>query len=292
MVPFWFMIAVPSMWLILLPLDFIVCTVVLFLSSKLFSVGGFKDFYKKTILKALAVNLTSQIIGSLFLFLSQGNFGEWWYEFITTPVALNPLDNVYALVFTVAGIAVAGIASYFFHRKITLAKLDLSEKLLRSTALTLAVLTLPTMYLLPSRMLYDPETPVANFTNHLVWSVQTDCDVEPAAPVAAGEVTLRTADGFEYGYALAEAVNFAQAATSTVEREAEYRLTFANPDGDRPAAVTAELWFLDTGLALFRVNGRFYLADEFQSERTLSILSGTYTPPVYDDYEETEDAAS
>ena len=59
----------------------------------------------------------------------------------------------------------------------------------------------------------------------------------------------------------------------------------------RPAAVTAELWFLDTGLALFRVNGRFYLADEFQSERTLSILSGTYTPPAYDDAE-AEDTAS
>ncbi|MEA4823630.1 MAG: hypothetical protein VB111_05885 [Clostridiaceae bacterium] len=283
MLPIWFIVAAPIMWLIVLPVNFIIDSVVLWLASKVFSVGDFKSFYKKTILKVWLVGFAAQLIGSLFLFMSQGYFGEWWYEYITTPVALNPLDNLYSLLFTLLGVCVSGGAAYFFNRKFSFKNLPLTDKVLRSVGLTLALMTLPMMYFLPSRAIYDPETPVVNFTNHIVWSVQSLCEVTPVEPVAADAVTLRTEDGFTYGHLFSEALNFAKTASATIERAPEFTVSFRSPDYEIARDVTAELWFMDTGLALFRVDGTFYLADKYQSARLLTVLDGTYVPPVYDE---------
>ncbi len=281
-VPVWFMIASPSMWLILLPLDFLVVTCVLWLCVKFFSVGSYREMFRASILKIWAINFASQILASFTLFLSQGYFGEWWYEYITTPVALNPLDNIYSVTFTALALLLAGAFTYTANRKFTFKKLQLDPDTRRKLALGLALLTLPMMYFMPSRAIYDPETPVYNFTSHAVWSIQSACEITPVAPVRVSELS---SDASEYGYVLAEALNTAGRATATVERDPEYELRFYIPETDEAAGarsdVRVRLWFMDDGRVLMYSNAEFYLADEYQSARVLEVLEGSYVPGDY-----------
>ena len=282
--PIWFMLASPSMWLIVLPFDFLITTLMLWVSAKVFSAGSFRELFRRAILKLWLACFAGQLLASVFLFLSQGYFGEWWYEYITTPVALNPLDNPFSALFTGLGLAVAGVFTFLMDRHFAFKKLDLSDELRRKLALGLALLTLPTAYFLPSRMIYDPDTPVHNFTHHIVWSIQSSCDVTPGAPVRLSSVDTEAAD--RYSYILAEALNTAGRASASVDREAEFFLRFHIPETDEKAGlrpdVNAELWFMDSGRALMRVDGQFYLADEYQTGEVLRVLEGRYEPPAND----------
>ncbi len=273
-VPIWFMLAMPVVWLVVLPFDFLLVTLMLWAVNKIYRVGDFKKLFRGCIIKLWLTLFSGQIIGGLFLFLSQGYFGEWWYEYITGPVALNPLDNYYSMAFTFLGVAACAVFVFFADRGFSLKNSGLSDENKRRLAAGLALLTLPMLYFLPSRSLYDPGTPVYNFTAHTVWTVESACDVTPVAPAE-----LRLDYDGEYAYVLAESLNWAVPATATVTREAEYRLHFYDPESGTGRETDAELWFLDNG-ALFRTGGRYYLADEFGTGRVRAVLSGTYEPPA------------
>ena len=127
---------------------------------------------------------------------------------------------------------------------------------------------------MPSRILYDENYTVTNFTNHLIWNIQSDCTVTPVNPVYVECEELSAENGFTAGYYLIEAINTAQKATATVSGDPEYRLHFCDPSDPDDAGVDVELWFLEDGTALFLVNGQFYLADEYQSAETLKVFTG------------------
>ena len=273
-VPIWFMLAMPVVWLAVLPFDFLVVTLMLWIVNRIYRIGVYKELFRRCILKLWLTLFSGQIVGGLVLFLSQGYFGEWWYEYITGPVALNPLDNYYSAVFTFLGVAACGFFVFFADRGYSLKNAGLSEENKRRLAAGLALLTLPVLYFLPSRALYDPATPVCNFTAHIVWSVESACDVTPAAPVG-----LELDYDAQYAYVLAESLNWASPASATVTREPEFRLHFYDPDTGTGRETDAELWFLDNG-ALFLTGGRYYLADEFGTGRVRAVLSGTYVPPA------------
>lgn len=274
-IPVWFMLIIPSMWIIILPYTFLLVTLVMWLSSKFFSGVEFKPLFRKSIIKAFLVGFSSDAIGSAFLFLSQGNFGGWWYEYITTSVVLNPMDNIYSFCFTLLGIALAGYLVYLMDSRIALRDMNYSDETRRKVALALAVMTIPVLFLLPSRTLYDPERPVYNFTHHIVWSVCSACDITPDTPLNVESDALTYANGFKAGYYVSEALNTAATAESDVTRAPEYRLRFWNPtEGAAERSVEAELWFIDDGRALFRYNGQFYLADEYQSNEVMKVFTG------------------
>ncbi len=280
-VPVWFMLAMPAIWLIVLPLAFLLVTLMLWAVNKIYRIGDFRELFRQCILKLWLVLFSGQILSGLFLFISQGYFGEWWYEYITGPVALNPLDNTYSMVFTFLGVVVCGVFVFFLDRGFAMKNTGLSDENKRRLAAGLALLTLPMLYFLPSRALYDPETPVYNFTAHTVWTVESACDVTPVAPVG-----VELAYDGEYAYVLAESLNWASPANATVTREPEFRLHFYDPELETGRETDAELWFLDNG-ALFRSGGQYYLADEFGSGRVRAVLAGTYVPPetVFDEAE-------
>ena len=273
-VPIWFMVIVPSMWLIFLPLKFLLITFAFWLCSKAFSGVTFRELFRQSFLRAFIASIVADLTATAVLFLSQGSFGGWWYEYITTPVVLNPLDNPYSLSLALFAILLAVFVSYLLHKKVTfknfVGRFDLQRKL----ALGLAIITIPVFYLMPSRILYDENYSVYTFTNHLVWNVQNDCTVTPVKPVSVECEELSAENGFTAGYYLIEAINTAKKATSDVTAEPEYRIHFRNPSVPDDTGVDAELWFLQDGRALFRVNGQFYLADEYQSAETLKVFTG------------------
>ena len=75
--PFWMILMFPWMWLIVLPGNFIIDSLVLIISMYALKISDKKQWYKKHILKIFVFGMLSDIIGSaymLFLIISLSGF--------------------------------------------------------------------------------------------------------------------------------------------------------------------------------------------------------------------------
>ena len=68
-------------------------------------------------------------------------------------VAFDPFSSIAAFLIVAVSVAVAGLAIYFFDRKI-LINVGLDAEQARKSALRLAVITAPYLYFFPSKFLY------------------------------------------------------------------------------------------------------------------------------------------
>ena len=66
---------------------------------------------------------------------------------------MNPFANVLAFIITIAGVVLAAVCIYFADRKI-LSGAGLTQEQARRSAIRLAVITAPYLYLVPSELLY------------------------------------------------------------------------------------------------------------------------------------------
>ena len=65
--PFWMLMLFPQLWLIILPGNFIIDSLVLLISLKMFKICESKRWYKTYILKIFAFGILSDIIGSAYM---------------------------------------------------------------------------------------------------------------------------------------------------------------------------------------------------------------------------------
>ena len=131
----------PLLWLILLPANFLVDTLVLFLLFHKLGITEKKALYKKSIWKTWGFGFLADIIPSALLVLISWN-----------DIPFNPYDTLTSLpafLFTTAGVVLAGFLIYFFHMKWVWNKIELEEKNKRKIALGMAVLTAPYLMYLP-----------------------------------------------------------------------------------------------------------------------------------------------
>lgn len=80
--PFWMILLFPSMWLIILPGNFIIDSLVLVISMYALKLSFKKEFYKKHILKIFSFGILSDVLGALYmlvlvLFFQVGQMIHW-----------------------------------------------------------------------------------------------------------------------------------------------------------------------------------------------------------------------
>ncbi len=136
--PLWMLLLFPVTWLIVLPGNFIIDSIVLIISMCIIKLPEKKDFYKKNILKVYGFGLLADAIGSaymliLMLVFELGRMGDEWY--ITLPAMLISAAMIFIL-------------NYF----ITFKECEHKTKL--KLALVFAVVTAPYTFLVPSGWLY------------------------------------------------------------------------------------------------------------------------------------------
>lgn len=136
--PVWMLMMFPGMWLIILPGNFIIDSLVLLITMKILNYADKKMFYKKHILKIFLFGMLADIIGALFIFLMMyvfeiGNMGDELY-------------------LTIPGLLIAGLMIFIFNYFITFKKLDKKERLRLS--LIFAIITAPYTYLIPTSWIY------------------------------------------------------------------------------------------------------------------------------------------
>ena len=136
--PLWMLLIFPGAWLIVLPGNFIIDSLVLFLGMYFLKISDKKDLYKKSIVKIFAIGIFSDIIGSAHMFLmvilELCTMADEWYV-------------------TVPGVVISAVLIFALNYFITFKNLDKKERVMLS--LLFAVITAPYTFLVPSRWLYN-----------------------------------------------------------------------------------------------------------------------------------------
>lgn len=136
--PLWMLLMFPVTWLIVLPGNFIIDSLVLCLGMYVLKISDKKDFYKRSIVKIFSIGIFSDIIGSaymlLMVILELCNMADEWYV-------------------TVPGVIISAILIFTLNYFITFKNLDKKERVILS--LFFAVITAPYTFLVPSRWLYN-----------------------------------------------------------------------------------------------------------------------------------------
>lgn len=135
--PFWMLLLFPRVWLIILPGNFIIDSLVLLIGMAAWKIADKKQWYKKYILPIFGFGMLSDLVGAgymlLMVVLEVGRMGDEWY--LTVPALVLSAILIFVL-------------NYF----VTFRKAD---KILRlKMALIFAVVTAPYTFLIPSSWLY------------------------------------------------------------------------------------------------------------------------------------------
>lgn len=140
--PIWLLWLIPTVWIIIIPGNFIIDSLVLIISMKLFKIVCKKEFYKKHIFKIFIFGMISDIIGSLFIFL-----------------LLNIFENIIdlgitgdELLITAPGLILASILIFILNYFITFRKLE--KRLRFKFSLIFAIVTAPYTFLIPTSWIY------------------------------------------------------------------------------------------------------------------------------------------
>ena len=131
--PFWMLYLFPVMWLVIIPSNFLIDSLVLIISMFALKIADKKQFYKKHILKIFAFGMLSDIIGAAFMFLTV------WLEISTMA------DEWYLLV---PAIILSASAIFLFNYFFTFKKEDKNIRL--KLSLIFAIITAPYTFFIPT----------------------------------------------------------------------------------------------------------------------------------------------
>ena len=135
---FWWLMLMPQLWLIVLPGNFIIDSLVLLVSMLILKIGNKLQWYKKHILKIYAFGMLSDIVGSAYMLLMMTVFHVGDYG-----------DELYL---TVPALIISAVLIFVFNYYITFRKED--KKLRLKLSLAFAIVTAPYTFLVPSSWLY------------------------------------------------------------------------------------------------------------------------------------------
>jgi len=153
--PVWLLVWIPSyLWLLLIPLNYILDYYVLFKSLA----AGMqrKHFCDRHTWKICAAGFTCDFLGSLLLLavMMLSHSSEWKIIRETGQgISFNPFSNAFAFFTVVLAILLSAFCIYQADFRI-LKRAGLTEGQSKKSALWLAVITAPYLFLLPAEVLY------------------------------------------------------------------------------------------------------------------------------------------
>jgi len=158
--PIWFLLFFPPVIFITLMGNFIIDSLVIIVCFFVFKLAdiqnNLKTFYKKSILKVWLFGFSADIIGAALLFVT-GIFGDSLglpYELISA-ICYDPFSHPTAVMIIMFAMSVSALFIFLLNYKITFNE-QIAEKQLRlKVALTVAVVTIPWTFLLPTKWFYN-----------------------------------------------------------------------------------------------------------------------------------------
>lgn len=136
--PFWMLILFPQVWLIVLPGNFIIDSIVLIVTMFILKLENKKQWYKEHIVKIFGIGMLSDIIGSAYMLLM-----------ITVFQVGRMGDELYL---TLPALAISAVLIFVLNYFITFKKSDKETRKLFS--LVFAIVTAPYTFLIPTSWMY------------------------------------------------------------------------------------------------------------------------------------------
>jgi hypothetical protein len=162
--PVWMLILIPTVWIVVLPANFIIDSLVLLLAFHLLKLGDRKTLYKQSILKVWGFGFLADMIGAIVLLTvsfaesafsgSDSAAWRWFYDNVTGPLGYNAFKSPYALFVMLLVIAGAGALIYLFNYKVSFKSWPVEDREKKKAALLFAVVTAPYTMLIPASWLY------------------------------------------------------------------------------------------------------------------------------------------
>ena len=151
--PVWILVFFPSwLWLILIPGNYLIDRTVLYFSLK---EGERNAFCRKHSWKICLAGFSADFVGALFLFAV--SLAATMIQPVNNDYAnyllMNHFRSFPALVTVIAAIALSGVLIFLLDRKI-LEKAGLSGEAAHHSALVLALVTAPYLFLIPASLIY------------------------------------------------------------------------------------------------------------------------------------------
>lgn len=150
--PVWLLLALPSpLWLAILPGNLVVDCAVLF-----YTLLALRHAQKGAVVKQLwwrfwLLGFAADAIGVAWMFLGMLGylpFGEVW-ENTVSHVTHNAFANPWAFLWTLAGVAIAGVCIYFFDKRAMGSCELLDGRQRHIVALAMAIVTAPWLFFIP-----------------------------------------------------------------------------------------------------------------------------------------------
>ncbi|HHV64681.1 MAG TPA: hypothetical protein GXX46_06370 [Peptococcaceae bacterium] len=157
--PFWFLLFFPPVILVTLAGNFLIDSGVLLACYFVYRLADWqvelKSFYKQSILKVWFFGFLADIIGAAFLFIT-GILGERWgipYE-ISSAINFDPFSHPLAVLIIITATLISALLIFWFNYRVTFKNLIKEQQLRFKAAVTIALITAPWTFLLPTKWFY------------------------------------------------------------------------------------------------------------------------------------------
>ena len=160
--PVWIVWLYPVTWIGIIPLNILVDFLVTLLALKLMKIENPMSIIKKSLAKTVALGFVADIIATAVLMIlsfgitgTRNTFAKWFYDNISIPILNDYYTTAWGILVMVLAVAFAGYLVYIFNRKFSFRHTDLSESQIKKVCVTLAVLTAPYLFLIPTNVFYN-----------------------------------------------------------------------------------------------------------------------------------------
>jgi hypothetical protein len=157
--PIWLLIFFPPIIFITLAGNFVIDSLVILACVSIFKLAinseERKSFYKNSIIKVWLFGFLADIIGAAILFIL-GILGEYFglsYELVSA-IDFDPFSNPLAVMVIVFAMLVSALFIFLYNYKITFRELIKYNSVRFKVALTIAIVTMPWTFLLPTKWFY------------------------------------------------------------------------------------------------------------------------------------------
>ncbi len=284
MFPMWLLFIFPMTWLLVIPANFIIDSLVLVLGMYILQIKEKLELYKKTIFWIFLFGFIADILGGIVLLLTQFVESDGlFYEYITAPVAQNPFDNIYALLYTCGAVLISAVLIYVFNRFVSFRKVY-SKKTKRILSLLLAIITAPYLFLVPTSSLYGGQT--ENFTNHIVWDDFVKAEIYIADQPDVNITEVEKNEHFNYGLVsvLRYSINTAKREKIEIPDEWKYKVVFQMQDAEGKTLEPIFIYEIEDEL-YFEWKNKSYHIDEENRDKIITEFEEHLNPKDSDEIE-------
>lgn len=139
--PFWILWLIPQAFLITIPINLIVDSIVLYATLKFLNIEEPFKIYRSRILSVFSIGYLSDIVGSIYMI-------AWMLLLKKTDINfyISPFKSPLSFLIVLSAIAISGILIYMLNYKILKKTI---KKDARTIAIIIAIFTAPYFFLLP-----------------------------------------------------------------------------------------------------------------------------------------------